>query len=132
MDLSKETRAMLNFHIEEGRPLTKTVALEGRLDTDTADEFDKELKYLMGTAVKILVFDMAKLDFVSSAGLSSLFRVQKEMKSRGGKTLMVHLQPQVRKVFEIVKTVDLETVFRNVKELDEYLDAIQNKSSDEN
>jgi anti-sigma B factor antagonist len=121
---------MLNIHIEEGRPLTKTVALEGRLDTDTAGEFDKELEFLLGTAVKILVFDMAKLDFVSSAGLSSLFRIQKEMKSRGGRTLMVHLQPQVRKVFEIVKTVDLETVFRNVKELDEYLDAIQNKSEE--
>jgi anti-anti-sigma factor len=122
---------MLNIRIEEGRPLTKTVLLEGRLDTDTAEEFDQELQFLLGTAVKILVFDMAKLDFVSSAGLSSLFRVQKQMKSRGGKTLMVHLQPQVKKVFEIVKTVDLETVFRNVQELDEYLDAIQNKSSDE-
>ena len=122
---------MLNIHIEEGRPLTKTVALEGRLDTDTSPEFDKELEFLLGTAVKILVFDMAKLDFVSSAGLGSLFRVQKEMKSRGGKTLMVHLQPQVKKVFEIVKTVDLETVFRDLKELDEYLDAIQSKSSDD-
>jgi anti-anti-sigma factor len=122
---------MLNIRIEEGRPLTKTVVLEGRLDTDTAEDFDQELQFLLGTAVKILVFDMAKLDFVSSAGLSSLFRVQKQMKSRGGKTLMVHLQPQVKKVFEIVKTVDLETVFRNLQELDDYLDAIQNKSSDE-
>lgn len=123
---------MLNIHIEEGRPLTKTVALEGRLDTDTAGEFDKELEFLLGTAVKILVFDMAKLDFISSAGLSSLFRVQKTMKSQGGKTLMVHLQPRVKKVFEIVKTVDLETVFRDLKELDDYLDAIQSKSNDEN
>ena len=122
---------MLNIHIAEGRPLTKTVALEGRLDTDTSGDFDKELEFLLGTAVKILVLDMAKLDFVSSAGLSSLFRVQKQMKSRGGKTLMVHLQPQVKKVFEIVKTVDLETVFRNLQELDDYLDAIQNKSSEE-
>ena len=122
---------MLNIHIAEGRPLTKTVALEGRLDTDTSPEFDKELEFLLGTAIKILVFDMAKLDFVSSAGLGSLFRVQKEMKSRGGKTLMVHLQPQVKKVFEIVKTVDLETVFRDLKELDDYLDAIQSKSGDD-
>ena len=125
---------MLNIHIEEGRPLTKTVALEGRLDTDTVGEFDKELEFLLGTAVtavRILVFDMAKLDFISSAGLGSLFRVQKEMKARGGKTLMVHLQPQVKKVFEIVKTVDLETVFRDLKELDDYLDAIQSKPNDE-
>ena len=38
----------------------------------------------------------------------------------------------MKKVFEIVKTVDLETVFRDLKELDDYLDAIQSKSNDEN
>jgi len=74
---------------------------------------------------------MAKVDYISSAGLRSLFRAQKDLKSRGGKALMVHLQPQVKKVFEIVKTVDLETVFRNLAELDDYLDAMQNKASDE-
>ena len=122
---------MLNIHIQDGRPLTKTVALEGRLDTDTVADFDKEMEYLMGSAVRVLVFDMAKLDYISSAGLRSLFRAQKDLKSRGGKALMVHLQPQVKKVFEIVKTVDLETVFRNLEELDDYLDAMQNKASDE-
>jgi len=122
---------MLNIHIQDGRPLTKTVALEGRLDTDTVADFDKEMEYLMGSAVRVLVFDMAKLDYISSAGLRSLFRAQKDLKSRGGKALMVHLQPQVKKVFEIVKTVDLETVFRNLAELDDYLDAMQNKASDE-
>ena len=121
---------MLNIHIQDGRPLTKTVALEGRLDTDTVADFDKEMEYLMGSAVRVLVFDMAKLDYISSAGLRSLFRAQKDLKSRGGKALMVHLQPQVKKVFEIVKTVDLETVFRNLAELDDYLDAMQNKASD--
>jgi len=30
-----------------------------------------------------------------------------------------------------VKTVDLETVFRNLAELDDYLDAMQNKASDQ-
>ena len=122
---------MLNIHIQDGRPLTKTVALEGRLDTDTVADFDKEMEYLMGSAVRVLVFDMAKLDYISSAGLRSLFRAQKDLKSRGGKALMVHLQPQVKKVFEIVKTVDLETVFRNIAELDDYLDAMQNKASDQ-
>ena len=122
---------MLNIHIQDGRPLTKTVALEGRLDTDTVADFDKEMEYLMGSAVRVLVFDMAKLDYISSAGLRSLFRAQKDLKSRGGKALMVHLQPQVKKVFEIVKTVDLETVFRNIAELDDYLDAMQNKAGDE-
>jgi len=121
---------MLNIHIQDGRPLTKTVALEGRLDTDTVADFDKEMEYLMGSAVRVLVFDMAKLDYISSAGLRSLFRAQKDLKSRGGKALMVHLQPQVKKVFEIVKTVDLKTVFRNLAELDDYLDAMQNKASD--
>jgi len=37
----------------------------------------------------------------------------------------------VQKVFDIVKAVDLATVFRNVQELDQYLDAMQKKVLEE-
>ena len=49
---------------------------------------------------------------------------------RGGKTLFGYLQPGVKKVFDIVKAVDLSTVFASVAELDDYLDAIQKQLAD--
>jgi anti-sigma B factor antagonist len=75
----------------------------------------------------VLVFDVEALDYISSAGLRGLFRAQKSMRERGGKAVLVHVQPQVKKVLDIVKAVDVDSVFKSIEELDTYLDAIQKK-----
>ena len=45
----------------------------------------------------------------------------------GGQTLLIHPQPQVRKVFDIVKAVPVNEVFSSTQELDAYLDKMQRK-----
>ena len=45
-----------------------TVALEGRLDTTTAPQLESELKSALSGTTE-LVFDLVKLDYISSAGL---------------------------------------------------------------
>ena len=47
---------------------TLTVALEGRLDTTTAPKLEEELRGSVD-GVSRLVFDLAKLEYISSAGL---------------------------------------------------------------
>ena len=47
------------------------IALEGRLDTTTAPELEKELKTCLD-GVTDLTLDMANLDYISSAGLRVL------------------------------------------------------------
>ena len=117
----------LNIRVEDSRSFTKTMTLEGRLDNQTAPELDKELDTVLGTPLKVLVFDLGKLDYISSAGIRSLFRAQKDMKTRSGQALIVNPQPAVQKVFDIVKAVDLKSVFASVKELDAYLDTMQRR-----
>ena len=117
----------LKIQVQEGRPLTQTVALVGRLDTETAPALDAKMDRLLESPVKVIVFDMSGLDYISSAGLRSLFRVQRSMKSRAGEALLVSVQPQVQKVFDIVKSVDVKSVFRDLAELDDYLDAMQHR-----
>jgi anti-sigma B factor antagonist len=53
------------------------------------------------------------------------------MGQRGGQTLFVNVQAPVQKVFDIIKAVELNAVFRNVQELDQYLDVMQKKARDE-
>ena len=48
-----------------------TVAVEGRIDSTTAPELEAEVKNTTGKCDK-LVFDFAKLDYISSAGLRIL------------------------------------------------------------
>jgi len=117
----------LKVRVEEGRSLTKTLFLEGRLDNESVADLDKELDAVLGSAVKVVVFDLAGLEYITSAGLRSIFRAQKVMNARAGKAMLVSPRPQVQKVLDIVKVADLGAVFRNVQELDAYLDAMQKK-----
>jgi sigma-B regulation protein RsbU (phosphoserine phosphatase) len=101
----------------------------GKLDAVTCQEFDRALDGVLAQAPRggTLVIDLVDLEYVSSAGLRSLFRARKAMRTNGGFSLLVHAQPQVRKVFEIVKAVPVHEVFRSVEELDAYLAEMQRK-----
>ena len=118
----------LSIALEEGRSFTKTIRLTGRLDNETAADLDRELDKVLASPMKVLVFDLGGLDYTTSAGLRSFLRAQKSMAQRSGKVLFVNVQAPVQKVFDIVKAVDLAVVFRNVQELDQYLDVMQKKA----
>ena len=60
-----------------------SVSLEGRLDTVTAPELEKELSALIPDIME-LTLDLAKLDYISSAGLRVLLSVHKIMDRKGG------------------------------------------------
>ena len=121
----------LSIELDEGRSFTKTLRLAGRLDNETAADLDRELDKVLASALKVLVFDLGGLVYTTSAGLRSFLRAQKSMGQRAGKVLFVNVQAPVQKVFDIVKAVDLATVFRNVQELDQYLDVMQKKAVEE-
>jgi anti-anti-sigma factor len=117
----------LNVRIEESRSFSRTLHLEGRLDSETAPLLDGELDKVINSTANVVVFDLADLEYISSAGLRSIFRTQQAMAKRSGRTMLVNPQPQVQRVFEIVKAVDLGAVFVSIAELDGYLDAMQRK-----
>lgn len=121
----------LSIELEEGRSFTKTLRLSGRLDNETAADLDRALDGVLSSPMKVLVFDLGGLDYITSAGLRSFLRAQKSMAQRSGKVLFVNVQAPVQKVFDIVKAVDLAVVFRNVQELDQYLDVMQKKAPGE-
>jgi anti-sigma B factor antagonist len=102
-----------------------TVKLVGSLDTATAPELEKQLApVLTGGAVDI-VFDLAELKFISSAGLRVFSTTRKTLKERGGQASFINLQPQIQEVFEIMKSLPGVALFQSVAELDNYLAARQ-------
>ena len=121
----------LSIQLEEGRSFTKTLRLAGRLDNETAEDLDRELDKVLNSPLKVLVFDLGGLEYTTSAGLRSFMRAQKVMGQRAGQALFLNLQPTVQKVFDIAKAADFASVFRNTRELDEYLDAMQKKVREE-
>lgn len=103
------------------------VALAGRLDTHTYGELDQQLSPVLGSQVQSLILDLAGLDYISSAGVRSIFKARKALASRGGKVVVVNPKPQIQKVFDVVKAVPLDEIFSSVQEADAYLDAMQKK-----
>lgn len=78
---------------------TAAVALIGRLDTVTAPALEAELAALPPT-VTALTFDLAKLEYISSAGLRVLLKTQKAMNQKGSLKL-IHVPETVMEVFDI-------------------------------
>jgi anti-sigma B factor antagonist len=102
-----------------------TVKLTGSLDTATAPELERQLAPVLAGPIKDLVFDLAKLKFISSAGLRVFSATRKNLKERGGQTAFIHMQPQIQEVFEIMKSLPGVAVFQDEAELDRYLAARQ-------
>lgn len=102
-----------------------TVKLGGTLDTITASDLERQLAPVLGGPVKDLVFDLAQLKFISSAGLRIFSSARKTLKERGGQASFVNMQPQIQEVFEIMKSLPGVAIFKDVAELDRYLAARQ-------
>jgi anti-sigma B factor antagonist len=120
----------LEIQIQDGvvaASATTTVKLGGSLDTSTAPELERHLAPLLARegGVKDLVFDLAQLKFISSAGLRVFAAARKQLKERGGQTTFIHLQPQIREVFDIIKALPGVAIFKDIDELDRYLAARQ-------
>lgn len=106
---------------------TVTVELSGNLDSSTAPELERQLAPILDTQVAHLVFDLAGLNFISSAGLRVFASARKQLKERGGQVSFVRMQPQIREVFEIIKALPGVAVFKDMAEMDEYLAARQRR-----
>jgi anti-sigma B factor antagonist len=99
-----------------------TIKLSGSLDTATAPELDRQLTLCLAGRVNHLVFDLAELKFVSSAGLRLFQMARKQMVARGGgQASFVNMQPQVEEVFTIIQSLPGIGVFKDVEALDRYL-----------
>jgi anti-anti-sigma factor len=77
------------------------VILEGRLDSAGAMELSDALKARLEEQDRAVVFDMAGVPYLSSAGIRVLFSCEKEMKRRDGTVCLCAVSSYVRNVLEI-------------------------------
>ncbi|WP_338112725.1 STAS domain-containing protein [Oscillibacter valericigenes] len=87
---------------------TLRIALEGRLDTNTAPQLEAELKTSL-SGITELELDFSGLEYISSAGLRVLLAAQKTM-SRQGKMTIRNVNETIMEVFEITGFVEILTI----------------------
>ena len=98
---------------------------EGSLDSNTAPILEERVDFLLQQAPTVLVLDLARLHYISSAGIRVILKAKSGMKKLGSKVVFMNLQPQIEKVFSIINAIPSMTIFSSVEELDDYLDAMQ-------
>lgn len=84
------------------------MALSGSLDTMTAPTLEKAVDESLGGVTK-LIFDFAKLEYVSSAGLRILLRCHKIM-AKQGSMVVRNVNKDVMDIFEVTGFSSILTI----------------------
>ena len=84
------------------------ISPEGRLDTTTAPELEEKVKGSID-GVTELVFDLAGLEYISSAGLRVLLSTQKIMEKQG-KMKFINVSDIIMEIFDVTGFSEILTI----------------------
>ena len=91
MEISKSTNGTLLI-----------VSVSGKLDSNTAVAFEKELDNILATEMfNNLEINMEELTYLSSAGLRVLLKIQKKLMSLEAGIVITNVNENIKSVFEI-------------------------------
>jgi anti-anti-sigma factor len=99
----------------------------GSINAATYDILEAKVDDILKSLPNVIIFDMEFTDYISSTGIRVLLKTKKAMKAANGKMVFMNLQPQIQKVFDILKALPSLKVFANIQELDQYLDLMQKR-----
>jgi len=103
------------------------VTLTGEINGQTYPVLENKLDQLLEERPTLIVLDMAEVSYLSSAGIRVILKTKKVLAAHAGKLVFMNLQPQIKKVFEIINALPSMRVFKDLKEMDDYLDRMQRK-----
>lgn len=111
------------------RPGIHQVAPIGSIDAASQSLFEDALEPVLQQKPDVLIFDMEYTDYINSAGIRVLLKAKKVLQGYSGKQVFINMQPQIKKVFDILNALPSLRVFASIAELDQYLDTMQKKAS---
>ena len=107
------------------------VSPAGSIDNSTCSLLDEQIEQLFKLKASTIVLNLEDLKFMSSMGVGLINRTKSRLKEQGGDFAMVNLQPQIKKVFDIMSLLPTMNVFNDDDELDDYLDKIQHRITED-
>ena len=87
--------------IEENQSGINIFKLNGRLDSNTSQGFEKKIFQAIDDGSKSMIIDFGELEYISSAGLRVILKATKALKREEGKMMLCDMQDYVKEVFEI-------------------------------
>ena len=115
----------LKVTVTPKRPGVMAIAPIGAIDASTYTILEDKVEEALGEAPDVIIFDMEFADYISSTGIRVLLKTKKALQETDCKMVFMNLQPQIKKVFEILQAIPTLKVFASIEELDNYLDVMQ-------
>ena len=78
-----------------------SITITGRLDADSSPEAETVVNEALEGQTKQVLFNLASLEYLSSAGLRVLLSTDKEMRRRNGKLVLCSLNEFVKELFDV-------------------------------
>ncbi len=89
----------------------------GRIDHATSEDFRAQLEIIVASAAgEALIFDLTRVEYISSAGLRCFMLASKQAKMHGSPMAVAGLQPVVKEIFEISRFTLVFEVFPTVRD----------------
>ena len=77
------------------------VSVGGSIDTETYVLLEKEVNSILDKTTRGLIFDFKNVSYISSMGLSAIFRIKQSLEEYYGTIAIINLQPQITNKFWI-------------------------------
>lgn len=84
------------------RPALFVLHLEGKINADTVQTFDRAFQDALVQGARYVVLDFTKLSFIASCGFRSIVRTKRNLQSPAGDVVAFGMQEQVESVFVMV------------------------------
>jgi anti-sigma B factor antagonist len=97
------TRAVraLEISTEQPEPTVAVVGLKGEVDLYTCPDLKEELLRVIREGATLVVVDLTETTFIDSTGLGVLIRGVERLNTEGGRLVVVCVDPNMVKVFEV-------------------------------
>jgi anti-sigma B factor antagonist len=92
--------------------------VDGSIDPTTFKHFQSTFRWLNQKSILVVVLDLSKMTYISSAGLSLLVKARAERVKKGGDVVLVRPQTPIVNILEIL---GLMKVFRVASSIEEAL-----------
>jgi len=103
------------FHIEIADvPQGKVVRLKGEVAAEEGDILRAQLMPVLNKRPKLVVFDLAELRFIASAGLGALAALRRSLVSAGAQGRLAAIPEKLRDLMKISGMTQLYTVYDTV------------------
>jgi anti-sigma B factor antagonist len=106
----------LQFHITS-EPNVVVFSISGKINQDASTtEMMQALESELKSGKKLFVFDLKKLEFMSSTGLNFFIRCLTKIRNAGGELVLVEVHGIVEKLFDISKLNEIFTICPTLEE----------------